>query len=152
MQVLLSLIGSIATGEATDALARARRAAATYLLAAILLVLGLVFLLIAAFIASAREIGALEASLWFGGGFLVVGLLIVLIHRLASKARARRIARKRQSEIKSVVSAAAVALVPALLASRTGSLAILAPLAATLGYGVWKENSRRRPHDRPHQD
>lgn len=152
MQVLLSLIGSIATGEATDALARARRAAATYLLAAILLVLGLVFLLIAAFIASARKIGALEASLWFGGGFLVVGLLIVLIHRLASKARARRIARKRQSEIKSVVSAAAVALVPALLASRTGSLAILAPLAATLGYGVWKENSRRRPHDRPHQD
>ena len=152
MQVLLSLIGAIATGEATDALARARRAAVIYLLAAILLTLGLVFLLIAAFVALAREIGALEASLWFGGGFLIVGFLLVLVHRLASKARARRIARKRQSEIKSVVGTAAVALVPALLASRTGSLAVLAPLAAVLGYGVWKENARRRPGSRPYED
>lgn len=152
MQALLALIGSIATGEASEALARARQSAMIYLVAAILLVLGLVFLLIAAFIALAREIGALQTSLWFGGGFFIIGLLVILLHRLAAKARARRIARQRQAEIKTVVSTAAVTLLPALLASRTGSIAILAPLAAALGYGVWKENSRRRPDVRSRQD
>lgn len=152
MQALLALIGTIASGEASDAIARARRAAMVYGLAAIFLTLGLVFLLIAAFIALAREIGTLDTSLWFGGGFVVVALVIILIHRVVSKARTRRLARQRQAEIKSIVSTAAITLIPMLLASRTGSIAVLGPLAAALGYGVWKENARRTPSDKARED
>lgn len=151
MQALLALLGSIATGEAADAVGRAKRAAIAYAICGLLLAIGLFFLLIAAFLALAYEIGALKAALWFGGGFVVVAILILVIFRIVTRMRARRIAERRQTELRSVVSTAAIALVPAMLASRTGSIALLAPIAATLGYGVWKENARRkrRPPSRP---
>ena len=152
MQALLALVTSIATGEASDAVARARKAAVIYLVAGLFAVGGLVFLLVAAFIATAREIGALEAALWFGGGFLLLAVVIVVTHRIVSKARARRVAQRRNEEVKAVASAAAIALLPTLLASRTGSIALLAPVLGLLGYAVYRENTRPRPGVSPLDD
>lgn len=145
MQAVLAVIGSIVSGEALDAVARARRAAAIYAVAGLLGVIGLVFLLIAAFLAVAREVGSVNAGLWFGGGFLAVALILVIVHKIRSGIRARRIARRRKDETRTIVSTAAVALLPALLASRTGSLALLVPAVGALAYAVYRENSARRP-------
>lgn len=148
--MLSSLIASLVSGEASEAVARARRAAIVYALAAILLACGLGFLLIAGFVVAAREFGVVPAALGFGAGFIVVALLLVAIHGAVAKARAKRVRKRRQSDMAAVASAAAVAMLPALLADRRGrSIAMLAP-AAALGWAIWRENARKsRDADSP---
>lgn len=146
MQPLASLIGSIISGEALEVIGRARRAAIIYAIAGLLFLCGAGFLVAAGFIAVAREIGTLPATLWFGGGFLVVAIALIVIDRLAARARTRRDAKRRREETRAVVSAATIALLPALLASsRVRGIALVLPVAAALAYGVWREN---RPPDR----
>jgi uncharacterized BrkB/YihY/UPF0761 family membrane protein len=144
VQSIIALVTAIATGEATDAMARARRTAIVYLIAGLLGLCGLMFLLVAAFIATAQKIGPLDAALWFGGGFLAVSIVIFITYRIMSAIRARRVAERRKNEVKSVVSAAAIALLPTLLASRGGSIALLGPALGLLGFAVYRENSRSR--------
>lgn len=149
--MLASLIASIVSGEASDAVGRTRRAVLAYALAGLLALCGAGFLLGAAYVAAAREIGAVAAALWFGGGFLLAAMLVVAIHRIASRAKARRAAARRQSEVKAVASAAALAMLPTLLAGRGRSLALIAPAVAALAWAVWRENAPRRdtPKDGP---
>lgn len=146
MQPLASLIGSIISGETLEVIGRARRAAIIYAIAGLLFLCGAGFLVAAGFIAVAREIGTLPATLWFGGGFLVLAIALIVIDRLAARARTRRDAKRRREETRAVVSAATIALLPALLASsRVRGIALVLPVAAALAYGVWREN---RPPDR----
>ncbi len=143
--MLPTLIMSIISGEAADAAARARRAAVVYMAAALLALVGLGFLVGAGYIAAARELGSLEAALIFAGGFVVVALILIVVQRIWSKARAKRIAERRKREVTGVASAAALALLPTLL-SRKGSLPILAiPIAAAIAYAVWRKN--RKPDE-----
>lgn len=147
MPALVSLIATIVSGEASEAVARARRTALVYALSGLLLLTGAGFLVAAGFIAAARAIGTLPAALWFGGGFVVLALLLVGLDRLAAGRRARRETRRRREEAKAVASAAAVALLPTLLASRARGLALIFPAAAALAYGVWRENAPRGDRD-----
>jgi len=149
VQALASLIGAIVSGEASEAIGRARRTAMVYALAGLLLLCGAGFLVGAGFVAAAREIGTVAAALWFGGGFVVLALLLVGVDRLATRSRARREAQRRREEARAVASAAAIALLPTLLASRARGLALILPAAAALAYGVWRENT---PHDGDRQD
>ena len=143
MQALVSLVAGIVSGEASDALARARRAALVYALAGLLALAGIAFLVAAGFMAAAREIGTIPAALWFGGGFVVLALALVGIDRLAARARVRREAKRRREEARAIAGAAAFALLPTLLASRARGLALIFPAAAALAYGVWRENAPR---------
>ncbi|MCO5158809.1 MAG: hypothetical protein M9945_19095 [Aquamicrobium sp.] len=149
MQALVSLVAAIVSGEASDAVARARRAALVYALAGLFVLVGATFLLVAGFIAAAREIGAFPAALWFGGGFVVLALLLVGIDRLAASSRAKREAKRRREEARAIASAAAVAILPTLLASRARGFALIFPAAAALAYGVWRENAPRSRDDDP---
>lgn len=144
MQALASLIGSVVSGEASDAIGRARRTALLYLIAGLLLLCGAGFLVAAGFMSVARQIGTLPASLWFGGGFVALALVLVFIDRLTMRARAANIARRRREETRAVASAATIALLPALLASsRARSIALGVPALAALAYGIWRENRPR---------
>lgn len=144
MQALATLIGGIVSGEAAEAIGRARRTAIIYALAGLSLLCGAGSLVGAGFVAAAREIGTIPAALWFGGGFVLLALILVGVDRLAARTRRRRQARRRREETRAVASAAAMALLPALLASRARGLALLVPAAAVLAYGVWRENAPRR--------
>jgi hypothetical protein len=64
--------------------------------------------------------------------------------RLSGSDRARRETKRRREEARAVAGAAAIALLPSLLASRVGGLALVLPAAAALAYGVWRENAPRR--------
>jgi heme A synthase len=103
-----------------------------------------VFLLIAGFIVAAQRIGPVQASLWFGGGFILLALILLAVKRIGGRARARRETKRRREEARAVAGAAAIALLPSLLASRVGGLALVLPAAAALAYGVWRENAPRR--------
>lgn len=143
MQTIATLIASIVSGEASETMASARRAALFYAAAAVLVLCGVGFLVGAGFILLSREIGSLAAALWFGGGFVLAGLILVMIHRVMARARARQAAQRRSSEMAAVASAAAFAALPALLAGRGRAAALMAPVIAGLAFAVYRENRPR---------
>src|SRR5690606_22855339 len=110
-----------------------------YALAAFFVLCGVGFLFCAAYIAAAQRIGIVHAAIWFGVGFLVLAALMLLIAKITASVRVRRNARRRGAEARALAGTAALALVPVLL-SRSPLLA-LAPFAALLGYGIYRENS-----------
>lgn len=143
--MLARLAAALATGEIMEFIARLRRRVLFYLLAVVLALCGLGFLVGALYILAQREWGSLHASLWFGIGFLVLAGLTVLIVRMVGAVRSRRAARRRNTEMRTLAGTAAIALLPTLLAR--SRLVVLAPLAAALGYAIFRENRRPDPDD-----
>jgi len=140
--LLGTLISSVISGEAADAAGRAKRAAIAYLLAALLSLVGLGFLLAAAFMAAARAIGHIPAALAFGGGMLLIAIIIVAAHRIQSRRERLRAAERRRTELKSLLGMSAVAMLPTLL-SRGGLRTLAIPAIVAAAYAIYRENARR---------
>lgn len=137
--MLARLVAAVTAGEFTAYLAGLRQRLIFYALAAIFALCGIGFFIGAGYIATERRIGGFYASIWFGVGFIILAILTFVILRIVSAARARRAARRRGADVRALAGTAAIALLPALL-SRS-PLLVLAPLAAVLGYGIYRENS-----------
>ena len=116
-----------------------------YGLAAILALCGVGFLIGAAYVWLAARYGPLATSLGFGIGFLVVAGLILVAHKLTTRMRSRRRARRRQADMTAVGITAALALLPALAKSKGGLGAIVAPALAVVAYAIYRENAKPRP-------
>lgn len=145
MGTLVSLISALASGEAMAALQRARITAILYGLAAILALCGVGFLIGAAYIWLAARYGPLAASLGLGLGFLVAAGLILVVHKLTTSVRDRRRARERQADMTAVGIAAGLALLPALVKSKAGLGAVVAPALAVVAYAIYRENTKPPP-------
>lgn len=146
--MLASLIAAFASGETVRSLRQVRRAAVAYLLAAIVALCGVGFLVGAGYIWASRRYGDLEAATGFGIGFLVLAGLVLLIHKLASRSRAKNAAKMRSSELTTIAAAATLAALPVLLRNRAGLGALLTPVAAIVAYAIYRENSRPDTSDR----
>jgi undecaprenyl pyrophosphate phosphatase UppP len=116
-----------------------------YGLAAIFALCGVGFLIGAAYVWLAARSGPLATSLGFGIGFLVVAGLILVAHKLTTRMRSRRRARRRQADMTAVGITAALALLPALAKSKGGLGAIVAPALAVVAYAIYRENAKPRP-------
>jgi hypothetical protein len=143
--MLASLIAGFASGETMLALRRAWRTAIAYALAGLAVLCGLGFLIGAFYIWAARRFGSLEAAIGFGLGFLVLGGIILFIHRITTGVRARQAARRRTTELTTLAAASALAALPTLLRGRLGVGTIIAPAIAALGYAIYRENRPKRP-------
>lgn len=146
--MLPTLITSLISGEAADALARARRAAVVYALAGLLVLAGVGFLLGAGYIVAARRFGSLEAALGFAGAFILLAIILVISLRIWTKTRARRVAERRKREVTGIATAAALALLPALITRKGVVSGLAVPLAAAIAYAIWRENAPRNPPGR----
>ncbi|MET2831650.1 hypothetical protein [Mesorhizobium shangrilense] len=140
MGMLASLISGFASGETVAAIRRARTAAIVYAVAALAALCGLGFLVGAAYIWTAGRYGSMAASLGFGAGFLVIAGLILLVYQLASGARARRRAKRRDADLKAIGITAALAVLPTLLKGKGGLGVILGPAVALVAYAIYREN------------
>ena len=138
--MLASLISGLASGETVAAIRRARTAAIVYGVAALAALCGLGFLVAAAYIWTAGRYGPMAASLGFGGGFLVIAGLVLLVYRLASGGRARRRAQRRDADLKAIGITAALAVLPTLLKGKSGLGVILGPAVALAAYAIYREN------------
>ena len=143
--MLASLIGSIASGEALLALRRAKTTAIVYAIVGLLALVGVIFLLIAGYLFAASRFGPIEAALGFGGGFLLLGIVVLIVYNGSLRARQRRRAERRTGEISTVAGASALALLPMLANRRAGLPMLLAPLLGFVGYKIYQENATRRP-------
>ncbi|OHV88908.1 hypothetical protein [Mesorhizobium sp. ORS 3428] len=147
MGTLVSLISTLASGEAMAVLRQARMTAILYGLAGILALCGIGFLVGAAYIWFAARYGPMATSLGFGAGFLALAVLVLLVDRLTAGMRARRRARRRKSDMTAVGVTAALALVPALAKRKGGLGAVLAPVVALIAYAIYRENVKPEPQD-----
>lgn len=148
--MIASLIAGLISGETLEAARRARRAAIAYALAGFLGLFGLLFLVIAAYLAVAERYGAIETAIGFGIGFLVIAGVVLLIHRIAARRRIERDVSRRKSELMTVAATTAIAILPTLLRGKGGPLTLLAPVVAVLGYAIYSENAKGRdPTDPP---
>jgi hypothetical protein len=145
--MLASLIGALISGEAADAARRVKAAVIAYLIAGALFLCGAGFLIVAGYIAIAREFGAITAALGFGAGFIVLGAIVLVAHRIVA-ARRRRRRNRFSAEFATLAGAAAMAGLPLLL-RRGGIGAAIAPLLALIGYAIYRENSQEPPADDP---
>jgi hypothetical protein len=143
--MLASLIAGLATGETLAALRRVRRAAVAYLLAGVLAFFGVIFLLVAGTIWAARRYGAIEATLGIGAAFLLLSIVIVVVHKITSRVRAKAAVRQRNRDFAKAAVAAGIAVAPALLSGRAGKAALLAPAIAAVAYAIYRENSKPPP-------
>jgi hypothetical protein len=143
--MLASLIGAFISGEAMDAVRRAKTAAIIYMSAAILFLCGVGFLIGAGYIAAARRYGSLEAAIVFGVGFILIGGILLAIHAIVASARRRR--KRRSIDLAPLAGAAALTALPLLLKRGGGMAAILAPLIGFAAYAVYRENHKAGPDD-----
>lgn len=143
--MLARLLASVATGEVSASLKRARVASMFYALAAFLGLFGIGFLVLAGFIAAADEWGTIEAALGFGLGFVAMALVVLASLRIWTRAEQRRARERRVSDAGVLAGTAALTLLPSLL-SRTGKFGALAlPVLVAVGYAIYRENSGGDP-------
>ncbi|MBE7184804.1 MAG: hypothetical protein INR68_10395 [Methylobacterium mesophilicum] len=143
--MLGSLILGTASAEAGIAVKRLKAAFAAYALGGVLVLLGLGFLLLAAYAWTAERYGPIHAALGFGGGFLVLGAILILAYRVSSARRRRLDEARRAAEARSLATTAAITTLPAALASRQTVPLIGLAGAFAVGYAIFRENRRLRP-------
>lgn len=137
--MLGSLFAALVSFNAPRMARRLRRSAIDYAIAGVALVLGLGFLLAAAFIWAAERWGGFEAALGFGIGFTALAVITLLVHRFVVVRNARRReAELRAEQMRSLAAAAAIAAAPTIArkAGIVGSIAL--PLAALAAYVFWQ--------------
>ncbi len=139
-----SLVAAFASVNAPHIARRVRRALIGYAVTGAAFVLGLGFLIAAGFIRAAERWGGFEAALGFGFCFLALAAIVMLMHRSVGTRRSRRRAEARKAEqMRSMATAAAVAIAPALI-RRAGIVgSIVLPLAGLAAYAIWQENKPR---------
>lgn len=150
--MLARLIASVLAGEAGEILDRARVAAILYVLALLAGLTSLGFFIGAAYVAVAEATGSLLASIYFGAGFLVLTVIILIWQRIASRMRVRRAERRRASDVRALASTAAIVLLPSLLARKGTAIGLLAPLLAAVGYAIYRENRGSKDDEDDEED
>ena len=146
--MLATLAKAILTLDLSVVSRRIRRGVISYAIAGLALLIGLGFLLAAAFIVAAREFGTLYASLGFGAGFIILAVIVLTIQAVVSRAEARRRARELKSaELKSLVTATALSMLPVLMKHKGGVLSALMPIAAMAAYSFYKRSAPEDERD-----
>lgn len=149
--MLAAILRALMTLDASRVTSRLSRAVVDYTIAGTCLLIGLVFLLAAGLVFAVERYGAIEACLGFGAGFIVLALLAVIVHKIRSRLAARRFAKEaKAAQLKTLASATAVALLPALLKGRGGLIGAMLPVLVMAAYAIYNENAPR-PGD-PHPD
>ena len=138
--MLKSVITSLISGEMKDLTGRAKGALMLYVLACVSAVVGLGFLVGAAFVIAATRYGALNAALGFGVGFLALALLFIAINSMQAKAWKRKREAQRSGEIKLLAATALIAALPGLLKTKSGIAGALMPIVGLIALKIYDEN------------
>ena len=145
--MILALVSKIFAGEAGVFFARLKRLMALYVLLAILLLVLAIFVMIALFIWSAQNFGALPTALGFCGGSLVLVLIAVAMILMAKRRPSTRVDDRLQRDIASIAGVTALTNAPQIMrAVRRQKKLLLVPIAGMGFFGLYKllANRRRR--------
>jgi len=126
--------------EVESLIERFRRDALVNGLIAFCVLIAVVFLLIAGYVALTAVLGPLFAALAMAGGALLLALLILLISKIGARERKRReLERRRRNEAGAAVTTAAVTALPALIRSPLGK-GLGLPLVVLAAYLLFRRS------------
>lgn len=127
-----------------------KRAAVAYAIAAVFAALAVGFMIAAGYMAAAAWIGPIAAALAFAGGFIVIAGVVIIVHRSSEASRLKELERQRTTEMATIGTAAALAVLPSVLRGKAGLATILAPAVAVgafAAYRLFKRPGGRRRRD-----
>ncbi|WP_457301600.1 YwiC-like family protein [Phyllobacterium sp. P5_D12] len=149
LKLLAPLLTSVAAGEAGLVINRLKRNAVFAGIIAVLATIGVIFLVVAAYIALAERYGEMHASLILAGSAFGLAIITYIIMKIVERAARNRQRERAKVDTAALLTVAALAAAPVVLRSR--ALMMLAvPLVAFGGLSLLtkpKKKKRRRPED-----
>jgi chromate transport protein ChrA len=149
LKLLAPLLTSVAAGEVGLAINRLKRSAVFACVIAVLAAIGVIFLVVAAYIALAERYGEMQASLILAGSAFGLAIITYIVMKIVERAARNRQRERAKVDTSALLTVAALAAAPIVLRSR--ALMMLAvPLVAFGGLSLLtkpKKKKRRRPED-----
>jgi chromate transport protein ChrA len=150
LKLLAPLLTSVAAGEVGLAINRLKRSAVFACVIAVLAAIGVIFLVVAAYIALAERYGEMQASLILAGSAFGLAIITYIVMKIVERAARNRQRERAKVDTSALLTVAALAAAPIVLRSR--ALMMLAvPLVALGGLSLLKKpktkTKRRRPED-----
>ena len=149
LKLLAPLLTSVAAGEVGLVINRLKRNAVFAGIIAVLAIIGVIFLVVAAYIALAERYGEMHASLILAGSAFGLAIITYIIMNIVERAARNRQSERAKVDTSALLTVAALAAAPVVLRSR--ALMMLAvPLVAFGGLSLLtkpKKKKRRRPED-----
>jgi hypothetical protein len=146
LKLLTPLLTSLAAGEVGLAVSRAKRSAIFTAVIAILAAIGVIFLLIAAYIVLAERYGEMYSALILAGCAFGLAILTYIIMKISEAAAKKRQRERAKIDTSALLTIAALAAAPAVLRSRT-LLMLAVPVIAFSGLSLLTKKKKRRSAD-----
>ncbi len=145
LKLLTPLLTSVAAGEIGLAINRAKRNAIFLGVIAVLATIGVIFLLVAAYITLAERYGEMHASLTLAGSAFGLAIIAYITMKIVEGVERKRQRERAKIDTSAILTLAALAAAPVVLRSR--ALMMLAiPIAAFGGLSLLtKPRKKRRP-------
>lgn len=146
LQILAPLLSGILGEELRSAATQARRSALFLSLIGVSVLIGVVFLLISAFLALERHYGGPFAALIMAGSAFLLALIVLAIMKIIAATERKRRRRRVEADKSALVATAAIATVPAVL--KRPILAVALPLAGIAAMAFLSGSKRGRKSGR----
>ncbi|QND51022.1 hypothetical protein HB779_03295 [Phyllobacterium sp. 628] len=146
LKLLAPLLTSVASGEFGSAIGRAKRRAVFLVLIGIVSAIGLIFLLLAAYIALAERFGNLHAALILAGGAFAIALLAYIVMKISEMIVRKRERQRSKIDTSALLTIAALAAAPTVLKSR-GLLMLAVPIVAFTGLSLLTKKNKSSSND-----
>lgn len=144
LKLLAPLLTSLAAGEVGLAVNRAKRSAIFLSIIGVLAAIGVIFLLVAGYIALSERYGELRAALYLGGGALALAIILYIIMKISDGIMRKRQRERAKVDTSALMTIAALAAAPMVLRSRL-LLALAVPVVAFGGLSLLGKKPSRRP-------
>lgn len=148
LKLLTPLLTSLAAGEVGLAVSRAKRSAIFMTVIAILAAIGVIFLLVAAYITLTERYGAMYSALILAGCAFGLAILAYIIMKFSDATARKRQRERTKVDTSTLLTIAALAAAPAVLRSRA-LLMLAVPVVAFGGLSLLTGKKKRRPSARP---
>lgn len=142
LQILAPLLSGILGEELRSAATQARRSAIFLSLIGISVLVGLVFLLMAAFLTLERHYGGPCAALIMAGSAFLLAIIVLAIMKIIAASERKRRRRRVEADKSALVATAAIAAVPAIL--KRPILAVALPLAGIAAMAFLADSKRSK--------
>lgn len=143
--MLASFFALLASGQIGFLKQRVKTAAIAYGAAALAVLVGAVFLIHAAYLVTAERVGPTAAALYFGVGFILLAIAIIIVFKIVAAMQRRAQRRRLAADRSAMAGASAMAMLPVLISRKGGMSAALVALAGLAGFAAYR--ALRNPDD-----
>lgn len=136
--MLARFLALLASGEIGFLKRRVKTAVIGYGAAALAALAGAVFLVYAGFLGTAEQVGPTVAALYFGVGFVLLAVAIIVVFKIVAAMQRRAQRRRLAADRSAMAGASAMAMLPVLISRKGGMSVALVALAGLAGFAAYR--------------